>query len=44
MSLTEEFESKALLGEVGFTFRKHFEGFGWFKGKIVSIRPGAGKS
>ena len=26
---------------VGFSFEKFFKGHGWFKGKVVEIRPGA---
>ena len=26
---------------VGYYFEKHFNGHGWFKGKVVAIRPGA---
>jgi hypothetical protein len=26
---------------VGYSFEKHFNGHGWFKGKVVKIRPGA---
>jgi hypothetical protein len=32
-----------VIGGVGYTFRKHFDGFGWFEGKVLNIRPDAGK-
>ncbi len=33
----------APFGAVGYKFRKHFEGYGWFDGEVVEIRPGAGE-
>jgi hypothetical protein len=30
------------IGDVGYTFRKKFDA-GWFTGKVVEIRPGAGE-
>ena len=31
------------IGDIGYEFRKQFHA-GWFTGKVVEIRPGAGKS
>lgn len=31
------------LGEIGYTFVKHFPGYGYFTGTVVSIRPNARK-
>ena len=30
------------MGDVGYTFRKEFRA-GWYTGKVVKIRPGAGE-
>ncbi len=32
-----------VIGEVGFSFTKYFPGYGYFKGTVTQIRPGARK-
>eukprot|EP00571_Detonula_confervacea_P000961 CAMPEP_0172330226 /NCGR_PEP_ID=MMETSP1058-20130122/61291_1 /TAXON_ID=83371 /ORGANISM="Detonula confervacea, Strain CCMP 353" /LENGTH=1041 /DNA_ID=CAMNT_0013047431 /DNA_START=37 /DNA_END=3162 /DNA_ORIENTATION=- len=42
-SVTES-NNAASVGDVGYTFRKQFEGYdGWYTGKVVSIRPVGGE-
>ena len=42
--VSAEGESNCEIGAIGYVFRKRFRKAGWFWGRVVAIRPGAGMS
>ena len=41
--VTRQMNPKPTLGELGYTFVKYFDGHGWYTGRVVKIRFGAGR-
>ena len=40
---SDENKAHASFGSIGYTFRKYFPGHGYFTGRVVKIREGAGE-
>ncbi len=40
---SDESTDHSSFGNIGYTFRKYFPGYGYFTGRVVKIRKGAGE-